>query len=201
MAWWDHEELKPLEYRSARYFNTFRAEYSKNDEKKWHEINGRKDKPMSDKEMFDMTWNKPWTRATEENWAGDVKELYKQHGWDPTGTYSLSTEVNFQRKDRVIPLNAKFKEHMYLREVEDYIASTYGEHYAGEIQSFEKIASIGHGDGFALGNIDKLVSRYGKKNGYNRTDLLKIIHYGILMLWVHDKAQRDNFKQGDNNVK
>ena len=30
--------------------------------------------------------------------------------------------------------------------------------------------------------------RYGKKDGKNRKDLLKIIHYAIIMLHVHDTA-------------
>ena len=32
----------------------------------------------------------------------------------------------------------------------------------------------------------KYAQRYGKKNGYNRDDILKIIHYAIMLLHVHD---------------
>ena len=32
----------------------------------------------------------------------------------------------------------------------------------------------------------KYAQRYGKKDGRNRKDLLKIIHYAIIMLHVHD---------------
>jgi hypothetical protein len=38
----------------------------------------------------------------------------------------------------------------------------------------------------ALGNIMKYAKRYGNKDGKNRKDLLKILHYGIIMLNIHD---------------
>jgi len=45
----------------------------------------------------------------------------------------------------------------------------------------------GHGEGFCIGNIMKYAQRYGKKDGYNRADLLKVIHYGFLALNNHDR--------------
>ena len=32
----------------------------------------------------------------------------------------------------------------------------------------------------------KYAQRYGKKGGRNRKDLLKVIHYAIMMLYIHD---------------
>jgi hypothetical protein len=40
--------------------------------------------------------------------------------------------------------------------------------------------------GFALGNVLKYAQRYGKKEGFNRADLMKIIHYAVIALHVHD---------------
>jgi hypothetical protein len=84
----------------------------------------------------------------------------------------------------------KFNEEAYLKELTEYIYNTYGEHYAGKIQSFEKMISDGHADGFAMGSIGKYASRYGKKEGYKRDDILKIAHYAILMLHQHDTQNR-----------
>lgn len=39
---------------------------------------------------------------------------------------------------------------------------------------------------FCIGNILKYAQRYGKKEGCNRKDLLKVIHYAIMALHVHD---------------
>jgi hypothetical protein len=37
-----------------------------------------------------------------------------------------------------------------------------------------------------MGNIIKYAMRYGKKEGYNEKDLLKIIHYAIMALHLQD---------------
>lgn len=92
-----------------------------------------------------------------------------------------------------VPTDLKFNEMSYLGEVEDYILKTYGQHYADnkkKVQAFESIVAAGNADGFAMGNIQKLSARYGKKDGFNRLDLLKIAHYAILMLYVHDYENR-----------
>ena len=39
---------------------------------------------------------------------------------------------------------------------------------------------------FCIGNIMKYAQRYGKKGGKNRADLLKVLHYALFMLYVHD---------------
>jgi hypothetical protein len=84
----------------------------------------------------------------------------------------------------------KFNEDQYLNEIRDYLAGTYKAHYAtGEVQAFELIDSAGLAEGFTMGSVIKYASRYGKKNGHNRKDLLKIIHYALLQLWVHDRTK------------
>jgi hypothetical protein len=55
-----------------------------------------------------------------------------------------------------------------------------------KIQSTEFIVDAGHGEGFCIGNIIKYAQRYGKKNGKNDADLLKIIHYAIILLGSKD---------------
>ena len=80
----------------------------------------------------------------------------------------------------------KFSEDVVLQEVLDYIHKTYDQHYAqNKIQASEVIIDSGHGEGFFIGNILKYAQRYGKKDGHNKSDLLKILHYGILALHNH----------------
>jgi hypothetical protein len=81
----------------------------------------------------------------------------------------------------------RFNEDQYIAEAMAHIDATYEEHYSGEIQATEVIIDAGHGTGFNIGNIIKYAKRYGKKNGYNRKDLLKIIHYAVMQLYVQDK--------------
>ena len=81
----------------------------------------------------------------------------------------------------------KFEENTHIQELEDYINSTYGQHYATDkYQATDVIIDSGHGEGFCIGNIMKYAKRYGNKEGKNKKDLLKILHYGIIMLYVHD---------------
>ena len=77
----------------------------------------------------------------------------------------------------------KFNEEEVLNWVRNHIIDTYGKHYSQDkIQSTEFIFDAGHGEGFSIGNIIKYAQRYGKKNGNNPDDLLKIIHYAIILL-------------------
>ena len=94
-------------------------------------------------------------------------------------------------------INYVFDEESYLKEIKEGIDKTYTSHYAqNKIQSTEFINDAGHGEGFCIGNIIKYAQRYGKKNGYNRDDLKKIVHYAIIMMHIHD----DNDK-GDKDHK
>jgi hypothetical protein len=82
----------------------------------------------------------------------------------------------------------KFNEGQLLADLTAYIQSTYSEHYSkNKFQSTEFIIDCGHGEGFALGNVLKYVQRYGKKGGKNRADLLKVLHYALIALSVHDQ--------------
>lgn len=82
-----------------------------------------------------------------------------------------------------------FNEGDLLKEIKTYIDGTYDAHYSqGKYQATQIIEDCGHGMGFALGNVLKYSQRYGKKEGLNRADLLKVVHYGIIALAMHDRS-------------
>ena len=91
----------------------------------------------------------------------------------------------------VKPFKPTFHEHVYVEELQNYINSTYQQHYAhdGRLQSTEVIIDRGRGLEFCLGNIDKYSNRYGSKGNPDdyRKDLMKIAHYAIIALYCHDK--------------
>ena len=77
----------------------------------------------------------------------------------------------------------KFNEDKMLIKLQAYVDSTYEQQYSTDkIQATEFIIDSGHGEGFCIGNIIKYAKRYGKKAGRNELDLLKIIHYSIILL-------------------
>jgi hypothetical protein len=83
----------------------------------------------------------------------------------------------------------KYDEPKLLQEIKDYIDNTYKGHYIGEdnVQSMDLIFGSGHATGFTIGSILKYAARFGKKDGFNRKDLLKIIHYAILEMHNQDR--------------
>ena len=89
----------------------------------------------------------------------------------------------------------KFDEGSALAELGEYIDLTYSGHYATDkYQATDIIIDSGFGEGFCMGNIIKYGKRYGKKNGKNRDDIMKILHYGIIMLHVQDQENDDEVK-------
>ena len=85
----------------------------------------------------------------------------------------------------------RYNEDRTLEELKSYIDSTYGQHYSqNKFQATEFIIDAGHGEGFCIGNIFKYAQRYGKKDGRNKKDLMKIIHYAIMMLHVHEQEEK-----------
>ena len=88
----------------------------------------------------------------------------------------------------------KFKENIIVNDVMDYINKTYGSHYAKtkNYQATEIIIDQGHGTGFCMGNILKYAQRYGKKEGRNKNDLMKVIHYAVIQL------SQDHYKNSDD---
>jgi len=101
----------------------------------------------------------------------------------------------------------KYDEDRLLSDVRDYIDDTYVQHYShNNFQATEFIMDSGHGEGFCIGNIMKYAQRYGKKNGKDRKDLMKVVHYGIMALHNHDKEHEnqmtlDLFRKGFTNIK
>jgi len=97
----------------------------------------------------------------------------------------------------------KFNEDLYVDEIKEYIDRTYTGHYSREqFQATEFIVDGGHGTGFCIGNIMKYAQRYGKKGTREdaRKDLLKVLHYAIIQLHVHDIGEFDKCADVDSDV-
>ena len=92
----------------------------------------------------------------------------------------------------------KYNEDKILKDVEDYVTSTYGSHYCGsnedykDIQTIDLMAAKELAANFCQANILKYGSRYGQKNGRNKNDLMKVIHYAMLLLHFDGHYSRQN---------
>jgi hypothetical protein len=82
----------------------------------------------------------------------------------------------------------KYNEDKIFKDVEEYVTSTYHGHYCGDedgyddIQTIDLMAAKKLAAGFCQANILKYGSRYGDKDGRNKRDLMKVIHYAMLLL-------------------
>ena len=83
----------------------------------------------------------------------------------------------------------KYKEDQILDEIKKYIESTYTEHYSTTEDGFQvqdMLRHLGIDKDFCQANAIKYLCRYGKKDGKNRKDLLKAIHYIVLLMSSED---------------
>ena len=82
----------------------------------------------------------------------------------------------------------KYHETEIMDDIEEYVSSTYNGHYTGtehefrNVQTIDLMAARDIASGFCQANILKYASRYGSKEGRNKKDLLKVIHYAMLLL-------------------
>jgi Protein of unknwon function (DUF3310) len=114
---------------------------------------------------------------------------------NPDGTLNLKAEpfngVSFRPEPNkeVIDISNKngfwkYNEDKTLKEIHDYLIGTYRSHYTSETsktQTLDLIESIGDAEPFTRSNAIKYLSRFGKKNGKYKLDILKAIHYCILL--------------------
>jgi hypothetical protein len=127
---------------------------------------------------------KDLSKKEAEQYIKDIMASYRNRG--RIDVDAVVYEYDDASPPKKVPM--KYDEAEYIKEILGYIESTYQQHYVGEdgIQSLDITISTGHGMGFCIGSAQKYVNRYGKKAGYNRKDLMKAIHFLILMLHVHD---------------
>jgi len=115
--------------------------------------------------------------------------------------YSDEYSVPYTETPDIISMdNSKWKynEEEIVKELLEYIGSTYRQHYSAgddKIQTLDLIEACGDGEAFCRSNILKYASRYDKK-GTSRRDIIKILHYAVLLLNFNDKnATRETYNQ------
>ena len=104
------------------------------------------------------------------DYTADIDDMYSHHFGQNTVPPYITTEF-------------KYNENEILKIAEEYIAKTYTLHYTGKkgTQTLDLIESIGDAEAFCRSNAIKYLSRFGKKDGKSKSDLLKAIHYCTLL--------------------
>ena len=127
-----------------------------------------------------------------DNYISSANELH-----DRVYNSSAEQQSNVRYLDVI---NYKYNEDQIIKDLQAYVDTTYAgddAHYAkSKIETLEEVIDDGYGMAFCLGNVKKYTKRYGKKKGYNRQDLMKVLHYSLMALYVHDECA-----EGDCYVK
>ena len=95
---------------------------------------------------------------------------------------------HFTTEEKSMAHYFKYHEKEILKDIEEYVSGTYKGHYTGNSHEFRKVqtidlmASKDLAAAFCQANIIKYGSRYGNKDGKNKKDLMKVIHYAMLLL-------------------
>jgi hypothetical protein len=120
------------------------------------------------------------TKLCDDNWIS-LKDAIKQQ------QYGLA------------PTKYKYKEDQIIADFHAYIDKTYGQHYMTEeqnIECFDVWLALGESMPTFRNTAIKYLWRYGKKHGSNKDDLLKVLHYVIMMLYVdHYKEVNEDYRR------
>ncbi len=114
--------------------------------------------------------------------------------------YITFDHIDKLKLDLTVPKNSNYRysENEILTELKEYITGTYNQHYSSgsdQIQTLDLIEACGDGEAFCRSNILKYASRYDKK-GTSRRDIMKILHYAVLLMHFNDKnAKRETYNQ------
>ena len=168
-----------------------------------------------------------WARAERVvgngNTAGISTDLYSNDELDLNVDFNVDladiddmyahqfNDYNTMDMDFYEPLRAhyyKYHEEEILKDIEEYVSQTYQGHYTGtkhefrNVQTIDLMASRDLASDFCQANILKYGSRYGSKDGKSKKDLLKVIHYAMLLLHFDEHYGKPSMTSGniDHNM-
>ena len=121
--------------------------------------------------------------ASADYEMADIDDQYSHHF--TTYDDGMSLQVT---EEKPMAHYFKYHEKEILKDIEEYVSRTYQGHYTGKsheyrnVQTLDLMAAKELASGFCQANILKYGSRYGNKDGKNTKDLMKVIHYAMLLL-------------------
>ena len=92
----------------------------------------------------------------------------------------------------------KYEEDAGIKDLKDYISSTYSGHYTSEqnnTQTLDLIQSVGDAESFCRSNAIKYLARYDKK-GQAKRDILKAMHYCLLLYYFSGHTNNETPTRG-----
>ena len=127
--------------------------------------------------------------STDYDCLSDIDDQYSHHFGSVTLYDDYDTDMNITINGETEMRDHRYKYHEdeILKDIQEYVSSTYNGHYTGSKNEFRKVQTIDLmaardlASDFCQANILKYGSRYGSKDGRNKKDLMKVIHYAMLL--------------------
>jgi len=126
------------------------------------------------------------TKLDGEGWVPLNHTLKENLSWN-----DMCNQIKQQQyakiNDTSTKYKYKYKEDQIIADFHAYIDKTYGQHYMTEeqnIECFDVWLALGDPTPTFRNTAIKYLWRYGKKHGTNKQDLLKVLHYVIMMLYA-----------------
>ena len=173
----------------------------------WEEINGTMDETYPIKVEGDDYEHSKYYYEYDRN--GDMPNPFPT---DPLSdnddqiAHHINLNNEGQKKEELTTMTDirnKYHEKEILKDIEDYVSSTYNGHYTGtkhefrNVQTLDLMASRDLASAFCQANVIKYASRYGSKEGKNKRDLQKVIHYAMLLLHFDEHYGKPKMTSGN----
>ena len=205
MAWWlayeelygDMDKEYPIMTKGEEHSDSY-YDYNRNDVNLDNPFTDPKDRERAEKVVGKyprQVWPSskddcyPTVGSMEREACGtQVDDVYAHH-FPGTDT---KPEPNLKYKSQ------KYEEDSGIKDLKDYISSTYSGHYTSDqnnTQTLELIQSVGDAESFCRSNAIKYLARYDKK-GQAKRDILKAMHYCLLLYYFSGHTNNETPTRG-----
>ena len=191
-GWTQDFYKEQLEHSDAYY------DYNRNDPDRENPFTDSKDRERAFKVTGNWEENTKWIYESPDS----GKTVYRYvSGRDPStreqviiddGSKVNKPEPNLEYKSQ------KYEEDAGIKDLKDYISSTYSGHYTSEqnnTQTLDLIQSVGDAESFCRSNAIKYLARYDKK-GQAKRDILKAMHYCLLLYYFSGHTKNETPTRG-----
>ena len=175
---------EPQPYEHSKYY----FDYTRNDP--------NRENPFTENDGLDYEVD---YMSSSADYMSDIDDQYARY-YTP---YQMADRMDYEPKHAHY---YKYHEEEILKDIEEYVSGTYQGHYTGNSHEFRKVqtidlmASKDLASGFCQANILKYGSRYGNKDGRNKKDLLKVIHYAMLLLHFDEHYNKPPMTTGNIDI-
>ena len=174
----DEERCSGDDYQHSDYY----YDYNRNDPDRENPFTEAFDYLMGES----VTGKTPWIYESPDG----GKTVYRyERGTDPLKKELVEipmADVDDQRAHHFSTnTSKKYQEDIGLKDLGEYVDTTYGGHYTSNdnsVQTLDIIESVGDAKSFCRSNAIKYLTRYDKK-GQAKRDILKAAHYCLLLYY------------------